>query len=50
VRVLPANEIGAGKTAEMVIGAMELRRLGMARKPWPTVPCWIESAEEETKR
>lgn len=32
------HEVGAGKTAEMVIGAMELRRLGMARKPVVVVP------------
>lgn len=32
------HEVGAGKTAEMVIGAMELKRLGMARKPVVVVP------------
>lgn len=32
------HEVGAGKTAEMVIGAMELRRLGMVRKPVIVVP------------
>ncbi|WP_270451710.1 helicase-related protein [Kocuria marina] len=32
------HEVGAGKTAEMVMGAMELRRLGMARKPVVVVP------------
>ncbi|OJX65524.1 MAG: helicase [Micrococcales bacterium 73-13] len=32
------HEVGAGKTAEMVVGAMELRRLGMARKPAIVVP------------
>ena len=36
--VLLAHEVGAGKTAEMVIGAMELRRLGMAQKPAVVVP------------
>jgi N12 class adenine-specific DNA methylase len=36
--VLLAHEVGAGKTAEMVIGAHELRRLGMARKPAVVVP------------
>ncbi len=36
--VLLGHEVGAGKTAEMVIGAMELRRLGMARKPAVVVP------------
>ena len=33
-----AHEVGAGKTAEMVIGAMELRRLGLVRKPAVVVP------------
>lgn len=32
------HEVGAGKTAEMVMGTMELRRLGMARKPVVVVP------------
>ncbi len=32
------HQVGAGKTAEMVMGAMELRRLGMARKPCVVVP------------
>ncbi|MEG9250171.1 helicase-related protein [Arthrobacter sp. Soc17.1.1.1] len=32
------HEVGAGKTAEMVMGSMELRRLGMARKPAVIVP------------
>ncbi|MCW2567773.1 MAG: putative Helicase, partial [Mycobacterium sp.] len=36
--VLLAHDVGAGKTAEMVIGAMELRRLGMATKPAVVVP------------
>ncbi len=36
--VLLGHVVGAGKTAEMVIGAMELRRLGMARKPAVIVP------------
>ena len=35
---LLAHEVGAGKTAEMVIGAMELRRLGLVRKPAIVVP------------
>ena len=30
---LVAHEVGAGKTAELVIGVMELRRLGLVRKP-----------------
>ncbi len=32
------HQVGAGKTAEMVIGCMELRRLGMVRKPAVVVP------------
>ena len=32
------HEVGAGKTAEMVCGAMELRRLGMVTKPAVVVP------------
>ena len=32
------HEVGAGKTAEMVMGAMELKRLGMASKPMVVVP------------
>jgi len=32
------HEVGAGKTAEMTMGAMELRRLGLARKPAIVVP------------
>ena len=36
--VLLAHEVGAGKTAEMVIGAHELRRMGMATKPAVVVP------------
>ncbi|RIJ78008.1 helicase [Nakamurella silvestris] len=32
------HEVGAGKTAEMVIGAMELRRLGMVNKPVVVIP------------
>lgn len=32
------HEVGAGKTAEMVMGAMELRRLGMVTKPCVVVP------------
>ncbi|MEN3308876.1 MAG: hypothetical protein V7603_5078 [Micromonosporaceae bacterium] len=30
--------VGAGKTASMIMGAMELRRLGLARKPVVVVP------------
>ena len=36
--VLLAHEVGAGKTAEMIIGVTELRRLGLARKPAIIVP------------
>jgi len=32
------HEVGAGKTAEMVIGCMELRRLGLVTKPVVVVP------------
>lgn len=32
------HEVGAGKTAEMVLGVMELRRLGMVQKPAIIVP------------
>lgn len=32
------HEVGAGKTAEMAIGAMELKRLGMISKPAVVVP------------
>ncbi len=32
------HQVGAGKTAEMIIGAAELRRLGMVRKPVIVVP------------
>ncbi|MCQ9165485.1 helicase-related protein [Arthrobacter sp. STN4] len=32
------HEVGAGKTAEMAMGAMELRRLGMTNKPAVVVP------------
>jgi N12 class adenine-specific DNA methylase len=32
------HEVGAGKTAEMTMGAMELRRLALARKPAIVVP------------
>ena len=36
--VLLAHEVGAGKTAEMIIGVTELRRLGLVRKPAVVVP------------
>ena len=37
-RALLAHAVGAGKTATMVIAAMELRRLGLASKPAVVVP------------
>lgn len=37
-RALLAHAVGAGKTATMVIAAMELRRLGSASKPAVVVP------------
>ncbi|MFC8537992.1 UvrD-helicase domain-containing protein [Streptomyces sp. NPDC057249] len=36
--VLLAHEVGAGKTAEMAMGVMELRRLGMVNKAAIVVP------------
>jgi N12 class adenine-specific DNA methylase/SAM-dependent methyltransferase len=36
--VLLAHEVGAGKTAEMIMGTTELRRLGLVRKPAIVVP------------
>jgi N12 class adenine-specific DNA methylase/SAM-dependent methyltransferase len=36
--VLLAHEVGAGKTLEMIVGCMELRRLGMTQKPAVVVP------------
>ncbi|HST81415.1 MAG TPA: methyltransferase domain-containing protein [Kineosporiaceae bacterium] len=32
------HEVGAGKTLEMIVGCMELRRLGIKRKPAVVVP------------
>src|ERR1041384_2627940 len=37
-RALLAHEVGTGKTFTMVTGAMELRRLGLAKKPAIAVP------------
>ena len=37
-RALLAHTVGAGKTATMVMAAMELRRLGLAAKPAVVVP------------
>ncbi|KRE28263.1 helicase [Agromyces sp. Soil535] len=36
--VLLAHVVGAGKTAEMVMGTMELKRMGMVSKPVVVVP------------
>lgn len=36
--VLMAHDVGAGKTASMVMGGAELKRLGMIRKPLYVVP------------
>lgn len=36
--VLLDHVVGAGKTGTMIMGAMELRRQGIARKPWVVVP------------
>ena len=36
--VLLAHDVGAGKTAEMIMGVTELRRLGLVRKPAVVVP------------
>jgi N12 class adenine-specific DNA methylase len=38
VNTLLAHVVGAGKTLTMICGGMELRRLGMARKPGYVVP------------
>jgi N12 class adenine-specific DNA methylase len=35
---LLAHVVGAGKTAEMIVGALEMRRLGIANKPLIAVP------------
>lgn len=36
--VLLNHVVGAGKTGTMLMGAMELRRLGLVRQPWIVVP------------
>lgn len=36
--VLLNHVVGAGKTGSMIMGAMELRRSGVANKPWMVVP------------
>ena len=40
---LLAHEVGAGKTFEMIVTAMEMRRTGRARKPLITVPTHLLS-------
>lgn len=37
-RALLAHAVGAGKTATMLMAAMEMRRLGLATKPAVVVP------------
>lgn len=49
--VLLAHVVGSGKTLEIVAGAMELRRLGRARKPMVVVPKnRVEGTAEEWLR
>ncbi|MGO3084484.1 DEAD/DEAH box helicase family protein [Ancrocorticia populi] len=36
--VLLNHVVGAGKTGSMLMGAMELKRLGVAQQPWMVVP------------
>lgn len=36
--VLLDHTVGAGKTGTMLMGAMELKRLGLAKQPWIVVP------------
>src|SRR5699024_2706964 len=36
--VLLNHVVGAGKTGTMLMGAMELKRLGLVRQPWIVVP------------
>ena len=36
--VLLNHVVGAGKTGSMLMGAMELKRLGVATQPWMVVP------------
>jgi len=49
--VLLDHVVGAGKTGVMFMGAMELKRLGMARQPWIVVPNHIlEQVGREAKQ
>lgn len=44
---LAAHEVGTGKTKSMIAAAMELRRLGLARKP--AIACLKANVEQITK-
>jgi len=44
---MAAHEVGTGKTASMIASAMELRRLGLAKKP--TLACLKGNIEQITK-
>lgn len=46
-RGLAAHEVGTGKTASMIASAMELRRLGLAKKP--TICCLKANIDQITK-
>ncbi len=49
--VLLDHVVGAGKAGVMVMGAMELRRLGLARQPWIVVPNHlVEQVGREAKQ
>lgn len=49
--VLLDHVVGAGKTGTMLMGAMELKRLGVVNKPWIVVPNHIvEQVTREAKQ
>ncbi len=49
--VLLNHVVGAGKTGTMLMGAMELKRLGIAKQPWLVVPAHIvEQVGVDAKR
>ncbi|MDP7707410.1 helicase-related protein [Mycobacterium sp. TY815] len=49
--VLLDHVVGAGKTGSMLMGAMELRRLGLVNQPWIVVPNHIlEQVGREAKQ
>jgi len=49
--VLMDHVVGAGKTGSMFMGAMELKRLGLAQQPWIVVPNHIiEQVGREAKQ